>query len=1008
MLKKYIGVLCFSVLAAIASPAESSSPFDGVIPGEALIYYGSDSTSGESIELTNFEKAMSIWVETLDDFMEWRILKDEWNALCDEVGVDDGLSSLVGEQWCVAFYPLFEGIPLPGAALFVTQPDDPAQADRALTELFKAVAQKIPVLTKDKDDYHGHLIQSLYGPGMLPGLGLYYSIEESKIFISNRKPLLMKAMDRLDDGEDFLKDNETYREAISHLPSDRSSTLLVDTGEIFRMVQMLTQNLHAIELLKQINPKISTEEIEQYLPIVDRVISYLSIVQCFASGATIQDGNKEITTGYVSLDLENVDETIRAMFTRPPMPFKFENYLPRDTGSVSANNFPSLKDIWVIANTIMKEFPFYADFQSGLEKVEDEFDFSLEEDLFSWIGDESCVASMVLDLEAVLPVNRFVFFIQITNEAKCRNAFTKLEKALQEFGLPIAPAKEDYRGTAITAYGLPLPMIPITPTWCIHDGNLIVTSDTDLLREMLDVKAGTRRGIGRNRFYKLLKDGLSQKATMFSFQDTESEFYNLREGLKRIGSISELGPLLSGENQMLPFMVIDRISYLLGCIQIMKANTQHAVITEDSITSTRVWLYQDLRYVPPADTIRRYKVSLLGLKGLVAALGDWCVQNGDKKRAIRLYETLSDFYPDEGPYLSILGDLYKSEGRNVEAALKAFDRAMERMPETAYVIGREALQESSADEIIERVRAAAEYTARVEEDVALFGIALAKRDAGEYEAAEALFSEVVKKFSKSSAFVSPAQQELAVLNEGIPTGAIEITPAPSIQTDSDVLLSNEIWRRCPSFPLQGEALDGINQADLRMAGNESHVFVQLQGSDSVETRDTERFFKIVVCPNRDYSRITEYRVKVQFNDGRYEAKAFKEAFIVDPHGLTLEGKNKRSNANKPDLRQILKSMGAEDILPLLDLAGPGGKGKPGTSQEKKSDFIVRMNSTEKDGTDHWSLEIAIPVEPSKKQEHFPWLINAVRILKNEDREAVQSLSAEDDPESPLSCKWLQR
>ncbi len=726
--------------------AAQDREFDRIITDDALLFINNDSPHSPKPEFPNFDASMQKLVETFGDFLEWQLLKREWDAIGDALALPDGLSPLKGDRWAFAVFGLGETVSQIPSILYIAEVNDPAAAGQLLNGLFEKATELHLPLKREEDQYLDFTIQSLYGPGMIPGLSLAYSLHDHLLFLCSSKPQLIHILENLDLEEGKIEDNPDYQTVLSQLPKPRHCTLFCNLSSIPDIANGILSSLKALQLLNE------DEDLEKALDIADMIVPKLSkIVK--AIGAAYQNTNDGhyITTTYIHLHPEANESLIAPLFGKKPASFSFDQYLPRKTGSFYAANIFSLNDIWNVVKHFITDLPEDQNPLNQLNEVEEQIGLSLENDILSWMGDEWCVARMVMDLNSVIPTNRVVFMMKVADQNKAEAALAKIQSVLiEKHQAPITAETEDYRYSKITTYRLPIPILPVSPSWCIKDGMLLLTSDASLLREMLDVKAGSTGGIERNRYFRELKDAAAKPSNFLSFQDTESEFYTYREALRRVSSISELGKEFGGEETMIPFMLMDRGAYLLTCLQVLKGNVQTISIDEKAIVSRKETIQRDLRSTPSVDTMLRYKLSL-GAKGEIVKLGDWLVEKGDADRAIRIYAILSEFYPSDLKYLSRLSDICLQEGKR-DKAVNAYEQALETAPSTELLIELENVRQSTdAEEIIARVKREAEQTARIDETEALLGIALARYEAGDEDIAKAVLTSLIQRFPDSTA-----------------------------------------------------------------------------------------------------------------------------------------------------------------------------------------------------------------------------------------------------------------
>ncbi|MFB3785633.1 MAG: DUF3352 domain-containing protein [bacterium] len=967
--------------------AASLNPYDHLIPADAIFYLGYDNAKQPPVSFPNYDQAWNNWFDTMDDILEWRVIQSEWQAMKQKAGIDNLGSLFAGNAWCLAGYPLAEGINLPVSGLFVSTVNDPAQTDRVLSSLFEQACGLIPFLQNTKDEYHGYIINTLYGPMLIPGLSLSYTFQDSQIFITNNKSLLLNTLDHLDYDEDHLADAPLYQKAVSQLPPDRARTFFINTNLIAQSSDVLLKNLQAVKQLS------GSKDLDNVLPILQQVFSILGAFESYASARITPPDGKEITTAYLNLNMQLENPALRSLFTRPAVPFAFEGYLPRNTGSVTSTNILGPNDIWMLAQMLLSQFPDGTNLLAQLRGWEDQTGISIEKDYLSWMGDEWCFAKMVMDLDALVPMNEAALLIRVKDTEKAAQALKKTLQILQDLNLPVLIETETYREGEISTFSLPM---LISPGWCLHENTLIIASHASLIRRMLDVKAGEQRGVVRNRYYQQLQEFTRQEANKYTFQDNESEFYVYREAIRRVGSIPEFGAALAGGASNIPTFLMDRAAYLMSCFQVLKATVKQSTVTENQVVSRRVRLLQDLRIVPPADTILRYKLSF-GANSLIADWAAECRKKGDTERAARLYALLAEFFPREGGYLTSLAGLYKSAGR-LDEALAVYDRALAEMPETAFVIGREALiDDRDVNGILQRLNSYASQSGRIRKDAALFGIALAKRAGQDTQTAESLWDALNTQVGPSSPFVQAAQAERALSQGQSPSRLLEIPvtdTAPVIDGSRD-----ELWDNAVEVNLTSSNGTETTPVPVRLRRDASSLYL-LWKEDNPTENSADTRLRILLGPARDYVHFYEIGVRPA-EDGALDVAPSQ--LVLDPYGMTL-----KHESPKP-FQPIFDENAPEWLRMIQDaLMSQTEESETGSAAELYGTQAQRTAADSEETEGYWEIKVPLAelkAETDPVQTLGLW--NLILTRSRDGREVQWSLTETGKSEDPLYFPWIR-
>lgn len=870
-----IALLMLALSPLTAAAQKQLPPYDRIIPPDAVLFVEQDASLDAARSFTHFDEAMAQLGDSMDDFLEWRVLKNEWNAAMGEAGARENWQGVGAGHWCFAitgFGERFNRIP---TLVYIAELKDPERAGALMKNLFESIRSLAPVFEIEDDNYDGLELHSLFGPGRIPGLGLAYSIYENHLFVTTSKPFLITLLDRIEYAELTLADSPPYREVIDRLPERRSYTFYFPiSGVADAGVAMIDSIASATGVID--------EKASEGLKTARTVLEALGAVRANGWASIRQDDGVTRMTGFTRLIPDRLNETAAKILQREPANFPWESYLPRTTGSFTYFNVLHPKDCWEMVRSVLEDVPHGDEWVNGALDQLKQFNVDLENDVFSWMGDSFCLVRPVLDLNSVAPVNRIALIIEIADEKKLNDALKKLEQTIQstleQFKIPVTLNTELYRGAQITSFGALIPLIPISPCLGVHDGKLLISSDLNLLKEMLDVNAGARPGISTNREYQSMQPYLKEKANKLSFQDVAAEFYANRESMMRMASLSGLDPTKSEEEQRVVKAIVDRVGYYLGCLQIYRAAAKRTEFGEDGVVSEKWTLARDLRATPSISNIERHEVSL-GFESLIAEWARDCAARGDDERAVRLYRELIKHQPGNADYLGALASLLAKSG-NLNAADEVFDTALQANPVTSMLVLREmARGGDSPEQIASEIEAFASNHANALPDASLFGVAVGKRNRGEADAARVLFEALNSKYPSSP--LAPAARVEAALTQGEQPEGVQIVPyipaAPSI----DGSIGKEEWAG----------------ADRLIAGDDAGVFVA-QAGDSIylafalphsASPAKSLKTKIDVSPWRDYARYMRFSAEAK-RDGETWNQSKQDYKIVqdDPYDLAVD------------------------------------------------------------------------------------------------------------------------
>lgn len=920
---------CYGFLIAVlmvpaAAPADGAD-YDSWIPGDMVLYSRHGAGGGPAMEFPNYEKAIGQWLETLDDFLEWRVLRGEWEALLDEAGLENGFAPLAGDSRAVAVSGFGDTGRIP-AVLYLSETNDPDLARETLRKTFEYLSRYDAFVQMDTDEYRGYLIESIYGPGMIPGLGLSYTLRDNMLILSTSKPFLIEVLERREFGEDTLAENELFKEAIATLPEPRSSTFFLNVTEINQSLE------NGLNMLRAFQAMSGDEEMAKGIEAAEAALGILRNVKAYASAKQNVTDEIQRTYGRLIADPAIAETPLGFLLKKEPAPLDFQGYLTRKTGSFQASNLLGLGDIWTGVRNLAEMIPDAQPLLGELEKLESEFGFLIENDLLSWMGDEWCLARPVMDLDAMVPVNRAALAVRVTDREKAKAGLDKLKTLITEtLKAPVAPETEVYRSADLVTFRLPIPIIPIAPSWALDKDAFILSTHDSLIREMLDVKSGSSSGIERNSYFRAMEDYLPETANRLTFQDIEAEFYTYREGMKRVSSLSEMGEQFMPEDQQIPFMLLERGAYLLSCLQVMKASAKSMTVSPEGLETNGYLLMRDLRALPSAEYMSREKISL-GAEKEIAGAAKFLMEAGDLERARRFYQTLLEFFPENTEYRLQLMQISTDMGDR-EGAAEIMSELMRSAGSNAFLISMEEVHpHDSLEGLLAWVNERAAENPAIEREKVLLGAALNKRAAGETALAKALF-ETLAEEGAAEPVGTIAKRELEVMESG---GLAGSSPVPLI-TDFptiDGIKDDGAWQGGGEGVTPFEPAHGAFKVYAARSGAQLYLLLEGPAPESRKENWMDRV-SIYLCPSRDYQTAIVFEADVIFQDGELSIQREVRREPADPMELSLEN----------------------DSGETIDSDWPIAHGSDG---------------------EHWYIECSLPiglVEGYSEANHDTWLFN---------------------------------
>lgn len=946
-------------------------PFDRIVPSDVIFYMEGDESQDAQKAFPHFNEAMGQLAETMDDVLEWRVVMDEWDAVTQAANIGD-LEGVFGDRWCLAITGFGEQYNRIPSLIYMADVQDEDKARTCFQQAFKGASNILPVVEVEEDNYDGLPIVSLFGPGRIPGLSLSFTVFGGRLILTSSKPLVIDLIEKIDYPENSLADNELYQEFAARLPEKHS---VMSYLPVANMIDGVSNIVHTAKGFASIGSKENDDAqwMQSVFGGIEAGLDFARAVRANGLSSINGEDGFQRTTSVIELDPAKLDPFLAELFNREKAVFPLEDYIPRQTGSFAYTNIFNLKDLWVIVNDTLAKLPQGAEMKKTITDFMDGVGLNIERDLLSWMGDTFCLVRPLADLNAVAPANHFAVIIDAADETRLRQSLKTIEdafvKTMTQFKIPIGVNEETHRGVKITSIGSELPFIPVSPSWCIDESRFILSSDVNFIREMIDARDGRRPSIAKNRDYQALQDKVLQPAHKVAFQDVASEFYTTRESMLRITSFTQLANGSNNEEKELAEAVIDRVAYLLGCLQIYRASAKQTAFSDEEIRTEKWVLSRDLRATPSAANIKRRPVSI-GLEGLVYEWAKNCAQRGDDERAARLFQNLLKQHPASRDYLTGLASAYQDQG-NPQAAQEAYNTALEVSPTVSLLIACEAaLGESDASAVQKRIQAFTQDYPQIDPAAALFGAALALRDADKTDEAKTLFASVAA--SGNAQFAQAAHQEIALMND--PQSA---ALAPLMATKDDLANAASI------------AVNGSENGKALLAHTDGGLYVALQ-VPKAELTSEEVEFRISLSPERDYASRADYSVMLHNNNGEWSIlRKATDRIADDPYDFKLnDAKPAEGNDLLKTFQSIMKDITDQNFDFFNELKGKSkSKDVPSpqrlawkASLEQGGDMVtleaeISLDSirAEFDVKPVWMIQAAVGVEKSAGNDYLNYV-----------------------------------
>ncbi|NOX97826.1 MAG: DUF3352 domain-containing protein [Nitrospirae bacterium] len=224
------------------------------------------------------------------------------------------------------------------------------------------------------------------------------------------------------------------------------------------------------------------------------------------------------------LNRDKIDENLREIYSWKPRKPESLKYIPQGTIIYASNN--SLDDIgayWrYLRETLKEQNPQIAEQMSGgVERLKTEWGLSLEDDIFSWMGNEFAYAVSEVNMEGIFPLPGYFIMIKVRDEKKARESLDKVENILEkisvEKGFPLKFGGEEYEKEKIRALQVPF----LQPGYAFVNDFLVIGINTSTIKKVIDAEKGKEDSLLKDANFKRVKSIFREKSNSLCYLNVE-------------------------------------------------------------------------------------------------------------------------------------------------------------------------------------------------------------------------------------------------------------------------------------------------------------------------------------------------------------------------------------------------------------------------------------------------------------------------------------------------------
>ena len=286
------------------------------------------------------------------------------------------------------------------------------------------------------------------------------------------------------------------------------------------------------EFAEMVYPMAREEVDENLRPLMDGAVKWLDLVESVITVSNLtEDGI--LSQSYVELNPDATASNFHAMLQAEPTRHDSIKFAPADTTSYSAFNLVDLPKLWQMAMNAVKSMPpeISGELLGGLEQIQTQLGIDIEEDLFSWMGNE--IALIRIGGLNMFPtenpsdaISGILLSIQTTDSAKATESLGRLTDLVADLvamtlgGIMGAQLEWDmvnYAGAQIRT--TTLPESSLRPSYVVTEQYVLISSELSDLKTALDCARGTAKNLLTDPQFKELRGIAPDRVNYISYSN---------------------------------------------------------------------------------------------------------------------------------------------------------------------------------------------------------------------------------------------------------------------------------------------------------------------------------------------------------------------------------------------------------------------------------------------------------------------------------------------------------
>ena len=481
-----------------ASADEGTSAFDTslmkVAPGDP-VFVLQIKDAAEALALIEGSRAWghiresSIWELVWTSVEMEAEVKDFQRLLRPSLSI---FSHLLGQE-ILFVVPEFRGL-LELSPTLIVQIERSDDLGKILAAAIEVALANIPEVSAREHNGYSYQVTEPMGPGLRLSFGLIDNLLVASLGESTIKAVIDRHQG--ESTESLANDAEFAQILARFQPADT----LTDFQSVFYL-DVAT----ILEFAEMMYPMVREGMPENLQPVADGAVKWLDLVQSLAAVSNVTPEGM-LSQSYTQFNPDATATNFLAMLQVPPTTQDSIQYVPADAAAYVSSNLVDLPKLWEMAMGVIESLPpeTGGHILASLDMIETEFEVDIEENLFSWMGNELVLINernaLYLpreegepDWENVKSIPYAAVLIETTNSTLASENLKRLADLAttllaSTLGLEIEWQETDYADTLI--HTAEIPEMSFQPAFAVTDKYALIAWDASFLKTILDCAAG--------------------------------------------------------------------------------------------------------------------------------------------------------------------------------------------------------------------------------------------------------------------------------------------------------------------------------------------------------------------------------------------------------------------------------------------------------------------------------------------------------------------------------------